>query len=89
MWRLSGNSCGPQPPGNLGVCPGSFNFTFTRPDMLRTTLFLPTAAITARVTCEDFSRIQQTLVSSTADGASTVLDGSYEVAFSKFARKTR
>jgi hypothetical protein len=41
--------------------------------MLPTTLFLPTAAIIARVTCGDFSRVQQTSVFSTTDGASNVL----------------
>jgi hypothetical protein len=55
--------------------------------MLPTTLFLPTAPITARVTCDDFSRLQQTSIFWTADGASTVVDGSYEVAVSKFGRK--
>jgi len=87
MWRLSGNSCGPQPPGCVEACPGSFTFTFTRTEMLRTTLFLSIAAITMRVPCDEVRRIQQASVFSTADGTSTVVDRSCEVAVSKFGRK--
>ena len=60
MWLFSGYSCGPQPPESLGACPGIFTFTPTLIEMLPNTLFLSTAAITARVTCSAFSRIQQT-----------------------------
>jgi hypothetical protein len=50
-------------------------------------LFLPIAAITMRFPCDEFSRIQQALVFSTADGTSTVVDRSYVVAVSKFGPK--
>jgi len=43
--------------------------------------------MTARVTCDDFSRLQQTSVFSASDGASNVADGTYEVVVSEFGRK--